>query len=494
MSGFLERLPVVEIVQRARGNVQAAAAALAGAAHSRRAAPYEILRSLGEDGPKLVRMETAIARVLRKYDQELIVEPNWRVSAAVQPRRRVVRKADWAVPAGRHAAAKLGPERRLTIRVRDTAGRSVPGARVLALDAERDEGLAATANHKGVAMLRLPAALGVLPRLYVEPAGPWHGVARYEVGIPAAGTVDITLRPADPADSRDALRGWAAKLPPDGGRGVRIAVVDTGVDTRQPDLAHVATAATDGLADACSVGVPHPHATHVAGVIGARGQAFHGLAPQATLLSMRVTPWGSLNTTALDLGAGIEAAATDGDTHLINVSMTSDGPSSFLAAAAARAFHCGAVCFAAAGNQGRHGIAFPAANKWMLAVSAYADRSAMADDATERNDIGAIVSSLDANLSLARFSNYGPDLDFMAPGVGILSCHADAGYAIASGTSVAAPAITGMAAAIIARDHPDLLTMPKGPARAVALVRVLISRGFDLGFSTNVQGVGMLDV
>jgi hypothetical protein len=59
---------------------------------------------------------------------------------------------------------------------------------------------------------------------------------------------------------------------------------------------------------------------------------------------------------------------------------------------------------------------------------------------------------------------------------------------------VAAPAITGMAAAIIARDHPDLLTMPKGPARAVALVRVLISRGFDLGFSTNVQGVGMLDV
>jgi subtilisin len=81
----------------------------------------------------------------------------------------------------------------------------------------------------------------------------------------------------------------------------------------------------------------------------------------------------------------------------------------------------------------------------------------------------------------------------MAPGVGVLSCRAKAGYAVASGTSFAAPAITGAAAAILARDHANLLAMPKGPARAVALTQALLSRGFDLGFMADVQGVGMLD-
>jgi subtilisin len=493
MTDFLERRPVLDIVRRGQGSVKAAATALESSGHGSRAAPYEILRSIGEDGPKLARMETAIARVLQSYDPELIVEPNWRVVAAVQPPLSVARSAAWVGRTTCRGAIVAGP-RRLTVRVRDTTGRPVPGARVLALEAQRDEGLIARTNRSGVATLRWPASLDVLPRLRIEPPGSWHGLALREVDVTSTGLVDVELRTVDPAATHDALCRWAAKLAPDSGRGVRIAVVDTGVDTRHPDLAHVATKATDGLDDAASDGLPHPHATHVAGIIGARGQLFHGLAPQATLLSVRVTAWGALKTTAFDLGAGIEAAATESDLHLINVSMTSEGPSSFLAKAAATAFHCGAVCFAAAGNQGRNGIAFPAANKWVLAVSAYADQSALAPDAAERNDIGSVVSTSDANLSCARFSNYGPDLDFMAPGVGIMSCYANAGYAVASGTSFAAPALTGSAAAVLARDHPGLLAMPKGPQRAVGLVQALLSRGLDLGFAPNIQGVGMLDV
>jgi subtilisin family serine protease len=489
---FLERRPVLEIVRRGRGRVQAAEAALEGSGHAPRAGAYEILRSIGDDGPKLARMEANIAGVLQNYDPGLIVEPNWRVVAAMRPPLRVVRAAAWAVPARSRGATGTVP-RRLRVRVRDTSGQPVPGARVLALSAERDEGLARTTDRNGIATFNLPARLAVLPRLRVEPPGSWYGKVQSEVDIAGADNVEVELRPVDPAATADPLRRWAAKTSPDAGQGVRIAVVDTGVDARHPDLVHVETTATEGLADATETGVPHPHANHVAGIVGARGQAFHGLAPQATLTSMRVTAWGTLGTTAFDLGAGIQAAATDHDIHLINISMTSDGPSSFLVQAAARAFHNGAVCFAAAGNQGRNGIAFPAANKWVMAVSAYADQSVMAADAAERNDIGPVVSSTDSNLSLARFSNYGPDLDFMAPGVGITSCHADAGYAVASGTSFAAPVVTGAAAAILARDHADLLAMQKGRPRAVAIMQALLSHGFDLGFAASVQGVGMID-
>ncbi|MFX8856382.1 S8 family serine peptidase, partial [Acinetobacter baumannii] len=88
-----------------------------------------------------------------------------------------------------------------------------------------------------------------------------------------------------------ALRRWAATVAADAGSGVRIALVDCGVDRRHADLAHVDCRAPDHLA-APADGVPHPHANHVAGIIGARGERFHGLAPAAELHSIRVTPLG----------------------------------------------------------------------------------------------------------------------------------------------------------------------------------------------------------
>lgn len=493
MIDFLERRPVVDIVRRGDGAVRAAQAALRASGHEERAAPYEILRSIGEDGPKLARMEAGVARLLLgAFASEVIVERNWPVVAAVQQPMRVVRAAAWGVRARGGRDGTSGP-RRFRVRVRDTVGQPVLGARVLVLDTSLTQGIARTTNRYGVATFDLPAELTVLPRLRVEPPGGWHGVTCDTVVI-AANDLEVELRPVDVASTVDPVRRWAAGLPADAGQGARIAIIDTGVDTRHPDLAHVTTDVADGLADRDKAGDPHPHATHVAGIVGARGKTFRGLAPRAEMFSMRATPLGSLSTSAFDLGSAITASAVDHDVHLINVSMACDNPSSVLVQAAAEAFHNGAICIAAAGNEGRNRIAFPAANKRVMAVSAYADRSTMAIDAAERNDIGPITSSSDSNLSLARFSNYGPDVDFMAPGVGILSCHAPSGHAVSSGTSFAAPVITGAAAAVLSRDHADLLAMPKGPQRAAALLQALLSRGFDLGFAPGHQGVGMLDV
>ena len=201
--------------------------------------------------------------------------------------------------------------------------------------------------------------------------------------------------------------------------------------------------------------------------------------PAADLVSMRVTKRGMKDSDLYSLGNGIETVAREQDIHLINVSMTSKRPSLHLGAAAATALRQGAVCVAAAGNEGQGCIAHPAATKRFLAVTAYADKSVLAPGAIEWADVSDHVSGSEPDLSRARFSNWGSEADFMAPGVGIVSCFGDSGYAAGSGTSFAAPVITGLAAAVLSRHHSDILKMPKGPDRAARITEALLHRGRD---------------
>lgn len=217
------------------------------------------------------------------------------------------------------------------------------------------------------------------------------------------------------------------------GEGVEVAVIDTGVDE---DNAQIAPALldngkdfvgkTDGTEDI------NGHGTRVAGIIAARdveGTGFTGIAPDAKILPLRYTG-GDNPEKEGDSGTMSDAIdyAVKQDVDIINISSdTADKkPSTDLANAVANAVANEILVVVAAGNDGangKHEKTYPAAYPGVLAVAA-ADR----------------------NNERAPFSQSGKFVDIAAPGVGMVSTVPNGGQCSADGTSFAAPYVAGVAA------------------------------------------------
>lgn len=191
------------------------------------------------------------------------------------------------------------------------------------------------------------------------------------------------------------------------------------------------------------------HGTFVAGIIGAtgnNGMGVVGAAHGVTLLPVKVLDCTGAGTTA-DAAAGILYAARMG-AQVINLSFGGDEPSMTLEEAISIATDTfGAVVVAASGNQGTPGVTYPARYARVVAVGA-----------SDRN-------SPDAR---APFSNWGPEVEVVAPGADLVStvpaavcsgrwyCPGDQPYAVASGTSFAAAQVAALAALI--RSHSPTLS------------------------------------
>ncbi|MFC9250917.1 type VII secretion-associated serine protease mycosin [Amycolatopsis thailandensis] len=228
------------------------------------------------------------------------------------------------------------------------------------------------------------------------------------------------------------------------GSGVTVGVVDTGVDANTPQLSgsrvkpgNDVTAAERKPADDDCFG----HGTFVAGIIAAAprlGTGFAGVAPEATILPIRVattTQDGSPPVlTAADMAKGIRAAV-DGGARVINVSASTDVADDALAQAVRYAAQRDVVVVASAANNAQKGdpITYPAAYPSVIAVGAV-------DVAGQKAD----------------FSQAGAFLSLVAPGVGVTSVGpGGAGHWLGSGTSYAAPFVAG-AAALVRAHHPRL--------------------------------------
>jgi Subtilase family/Fibronectin type-III domain len=220
------------------------------------------------------------------------------------------------------------------------------------------------------------------------------------------------------------------------GRGVTIAVIDTGVDRNHPELAGRYAGGWDFVDHDAEPEDPHGHGTHVAGT--ALG-ATHGVAPEAKLLAYRVINEHGLGN-ASDVMAALERAIDNG-ADVINLSLgsiygTSDDPE---ALAVDEAVEAGAVVALAAGNfGGSQSIGSPATSR-----------------------LGIVVGNADANDALLYDSSYGPvhpelvlKPDVVAPGEEILSARTGGGATVKSGTSMASPHVAG-AAALLLELHPD---------------------------------------
>ncbi len=263
------------------------------------------------------------------------------------------------------------------------------------------------------------------------------------------------------------------------GAGVRVAVLDTGIDASHPDLATAIDDARDFTRSRVGPIDMNGHGTHTAGTIGARQNAIGvvGVAPECRLLVGKVLG-DSGSGDGVGVAAGIDWAADSG-ADVISMSLGSPASDERIALAIERAVNKGVFVIAAAGNTGRQDdVNFPA--RWK-------GRPNLARDSIA-------VAAVDREGRVARFSSRGPEVDIAAPGVDITSTYKGGGYAKLSGTSMATPFVAGVVALTVAI-HRETLN-PKTPLRTMAQLREHLSRtARDAGKigQDNEYGSGLID-
>ena len=226
--------------------------------------------------------------------------------------------------------------------------------------------------------------------------------------------------------------------------GVKIAVLDTGVDMSHKELQGKVARAADfvdlgGLDTSDFVGditgyddVPEDevgHGTHVSGIIAARGlRMAEGVAPECSLFAIRVLA--TMKSGNRYFGAGLPdninpaiKLMVDSDVDVINMSLGIK--------------HVGG------------GLPHADVIKYALAKNVTVVAASGNDGTSERYYPGALpgvfaVGAVDAGGTPAAFTSYGANISVAAPGVNIYSSYAHNGYAVATGTSQASPFVAGM--------------------------------------------------
>jgi subtilisin family serine protease len=213
------------------------------------------------------------------------------------------------------------------------------------------------------------------------------------------------------------------------GTKVLVAVIDSGVDIKHPDL----VGDIAGTFDALGTGLkPHVHGTAIAGAIAAHGRLM-GAAPAAQILAVRAFSGdgGPDDGNTFAIMTGIDWAVSHG-ARIINMSFA--GPQDpGIGRSLAAAHEKGVALVAAAGNKGaKSPPLFPGADPNVIAVT-----------------------STDANDQLPAFANRGGYIAVAAPGVDLMLLAPNGTLQLASGTSFSAAYVTGTAALMLER-RPDL--------------------------------------
>jgi subtilisin family serine protease len=255
--------------------------------------------------------------------------------------------------------------------------------------------------------------------------------------------------------------------PTNEGAGVKVAVIDTGIDYNHTELDGNYVSGYDFVNNDGNPMDDQGHGTMVSGVIAAEdnGSGVVGVAPQARLYGVKVldasgSGWES------DVIAGVDWARTNG-MQVVNMSLGSSSASYSFQTAIANAQNAGLVLVAAAGNAGNcyatgDNVTYPGRFSQVIAVAA-----------TDSNDLRAC------------FSSTGSAVDIAAPGVSTLTTYRGGGYRSASGTSLASPHVAGTAALVIA----------SGVSSNTAVRDRLLTTADDLGANgrDSLYGYGLVD-
>jgi len=276
---------------------------------------------------------------------------------------------------------------------------------------------------------------------------------------------------------RECWRRWGVR-----GEGVRVAVIDSGVRSTHKDLVGSLKGEHDYTHDRCPLLEESDHGTHVCGIIGAADNGDHvtGVAPACEIHSFKV--FGHKKECRNE---NILRALRDiknnkhGRFDVINMSLGAPVPENRIRLELLELAALGVICVCASGNDGDHladgaprfgTTGFPAAYNSTLCVGATNSRNARAE-----------------------FSSTGPRVHIMAPGDNILSTwpDSDTSFACCSGTSMAAPFVSGVVALLISYCAKNGLRRPGLDEVLFCLAssaRNMETPGFD-----NFTGFGLVD-
>jgi len=218
------------------------------------------------------------------------------------------------------------------------------------------------------------------------------------------------------------------------GKGIKVGVIDTGIDINHEDLqGRIKEYINFTSSDRQDVNDENGHGTHVAGIIAANrnGTGVVGVSPEVDLYIAKAFDKDGM--------ADFEAIArsliwlAECNVDVINMSFSSDYISREYYYLISELYRSGITMVCAAGNKGKNQesdttIGYPAKLEETIAVTA-----------------------VDINKERADFSSIGPEAEIAAAGKEVYSCYKNNSYAVLSGTSMAAPAITGAVALLQAK-------------------------------------------
>lgn len=298
----------------------------------------------------------------------------------------------------------------------------------------------------------------------VEPDGKVYALGGFEIegqpSLSASETVPYGI------DAVKAPLAWDITK----GKGIKVAVVDTGIDYTHPDLK---TNYRGGISFVPTETDPkdhNRHGSHVAGTIAASMNGFGviGVAPSAYLYAVKVLGSAGQGNWSW-LIAGLDWCITN-KMQVANMSLGSPTAAPTAVESICNlAWENGLILVAAAGNEGtQKPVGYPAKYKSVIAVSA-----------------------IDSSNVIAPFSCTGPEVEVCAPGVNITSTVPGGGYSSLSGTSMASPHVAGVAALALSTHRWPLGGVPQN----VAIRRLLAATSDNLGIPgrDKVFGFGRVD-
>ncbi|RVX45786.1 subtilisin family serine protease [Nonomuraea polychroma] len=259
------------------------------------------------------------------------------------------------------------------------------------------------------------------------------------------------------------------------GKGVTVAVLDSGYDPDHPDLKD-AVAQERNFSDDPDIRDTLGHGTHVASIVAGRDGKYRGVAPEAKLAIGKVG--GAAGPTESAILAGMEWAAVEIKAKVVNMSFgDTDGPDLDPLEQAVNTLseRTGTLFVAAAGNDGAGGrVSSPGSAEAALTVGAVDKQGRLADFSSPG----------------PRVSDHAIKPEVTAPGVDIVAAAAagtaDGPHQSLSGTSMASPHVAG-AAAILAQRHPEWT----GAQLKAALIG---SAAPAEGATLYQQGAGLIDL